>query len=161
MAQDGKGEGIITTNKKAFHDYEVLQKLEAGISLLGTEVKAVKSGNINLKDGYCFVRNGEIFLKNVHIGGYRYANRMNHEPLRVRKLLLHKSEIRKLHAKIKEKGYTLVPLRIYLKKGRVKCEIGLVRGKRLYNKKNDIKKKDMQRDLRESYKTSNLSGNLK
>ena len=161
MAQKEKGEAILVRNKKAFHDYTILQTLEAGVSLLGTEVKSVKGGNVVLKDGYCFIRNGEVFLRNVHIGAYPYAHGMNHDPVRERKLLLHKSEIRKLNAKIKEKGLTLVPLQVYQKYGKVKIEIGLVRGKRLYDKKEDIKKRDMSRDLKQNYRTSNLSGGLK
>ena len=161
MAEESKGKGIITKNRKAFHDYTILQRIEAGISLLGTEVKSVKSGNINLKDGYCFIRDGEVFLRNVHIGKYSYANRMNHEPMRERRLLLHRDEIRKLHAKIKERGFTLVPLLVYQKRGKVKIEIGLVRGKKFYDKKEDIKKRDISRDLKERYGTSHLSGRLK
>jgi SsrA-binding protein len=161
MAQAIKGEGIIVKNKRAFHDYAILGRMEAGISLLGTEVKSVKMGNIDLKDGYCFIRNGEMYLRNVHIGPYPYANRMNHEPMRERKLLLHGSEIRKLHAKTREKGLTLIPLQVYVKKGRVKLEIGLVRGKRLYDKKEAIRKKDVSKDLRDTYRTSDLSGRLK
>ena len=148
-------------NKKAFHDYAVIERIEAGISLMGTEVKSIKSGNIVLKDGYCFIRDGEIFLRNVHIGKYPFAQSIDHEPLRERKLLLHRSEIRKLHAKAREKGLTLIPLQVYLRNGRVKIEVGLVRGKRLYEKKEDIKKRDMSRDLREKYQTSKLSGRLK
>ena len=161
MAEESKGKGIITKNRKAFHDYTILQRIEAGISLLGTEVKSVKSGNINLKDGYCFIRDGEVFLRNVHIGKYSHANRMNHEPMRERRLLLHRDEIRKLHAKIKERGFTLVPLLVYQKRGKVKIEIGLVRGKKFYDKKEDIKKRDISRDLKERYGTSHLSGRLK
>ena len=161
MAQREKGEAIIVRNKKAFHDYLVLQRIEAGVSLVGTEVKSVKSGNINLRDGYCFIRNREVFLRNVHIGKYPFANRMDHEPLRERKLLLHRGEIRKLQTKIREKGFTLIPLQVYLKSGRIKIEIGLVRGKRQYEKKEDIRKRDMSRDLRENYRSSDLTGRLK
>jgi SsrA-binding protein len=161
MARTDKGEDIVVRNKKAFHDYAVIERIEAGISLMGTEVKSIKSGNIVLKDGYCFIRDGEIFLRNVHIGKYPFAQSIDHEPLRERKLLLHRSEIRKLHAKAREKGLTLIPLQVYLRNGRVKVEVGLVRGKRLYEKKEDIKKRDMSRDLREKYQTSKLSGRLK
>jgi SsrA-binding protein len=161
MAEAEKGKVLISKNKKAFHDFNILQRIEAGIALVGTEVKSVKGGNINLKDGYCFVRDGEVFLRNVHIGTYRFANRLNHEPLRERKLLLHREEIRKLHAKIKERGFTLVPLLVYQKGGNIKVEIGLVQGKKLYDKKEDIKKRDMSRDLKERYGSSHLSGNLK
>jgi SsrA-binding protein len=161
MAQNEKGEAIIVRNKKAYHDYLILERIEAGVALLGTEVKSVRSGNVNLRDGYCFVRNGEVFLRNVHIGKYPFANRLDHDPVRERKLLLHRSEIRKLQAKIREKGFTLIPLQMHLKGGRIKVEIGLVRGKRQYEKKEDIKKRDISRDLRESYRSSDLSGRLK
>jgi SsrA-binding protein len=161
MARTDKGEDIVVRNKKAFHDYAVIERIEAGVSLMGTEVKSIKSGNIVLKDGYCFIRDGEMFLRNVHIGKYPFAQSITHEPLRERKLLLHRSEIRKLHSKAREKGLTLVPLQVYLRNGRVKIEVGLVRGKRLYEKKEDIKKRDVSRDLREKYQTSKLSGRLK
>jgi SsrA-binding protein len=154
-------EDLIVKNKKAFHDYTILERLEAGIVLMGTEVKSIKNRNVTLKDGYCFIQNGEIFLRNVHIGKYPFGNRVNHEPLRERKLLLHKREIHKLYQKIKERGYTLVPLQIYLKNGKIKFELGLVKGKKLYDRKEEIKKKDISRDLKNNYKLSNLSGPLK
>jgi len=152
---------IITINKKAFHNFFVLQSIETGISLKGTEVKSIKDGNINLKDGFALIRKGEAFLKNVHVSAYSYGNRINHEPLRERKLLLHKREIEKIVHKVKIKGLTLVPLKVYIKNGKVKIEIGLCKGKRLYNKKEDIKKKDEIRELKRNFKSSNLSGKLK
>jgi SsrA-binding protein len=161
MADKNTEHKVLATNKKAYHEFTIIQKNEAGISLLGTEVKSIRAGNINLKDGYAFIKSGEVFLKNVHISQYPFGNRINHEPVRDRKLLLHREEIRKLHAKIREKGYTLVPLRVYIKDGKVKVELGLVRGKRLYNKKDDIRKRDESRELRRSFKSSNLSGRLK
>jgi len=152
---------VLTTNKKAYHDYSIIQTIEAGIALKGTEVKSIRDRNISLKDGFCFIRNGEIFLRNVHISHYSFGNRINHEPLRERKLLLHKREILKLHAKIKEKGFTLIPLKVYIKKGRMKVELGLVKGKRLYDKKEAIRKRDESRELKSNFKLSNLSGPLK
>ncbi|MGQ9616115.1 MAG: SsrA-binding protein SmpB [Spirochaetota bacterium] len=141
-------ERTLATNKKAYHDYTVLQKIEAGIVLQGTEVKSAKSGNVNLKDGFAFVKNGEMFLRNVHISPYPFGNRINHDPLRERKLLLHKREISKLEARVREKGFTLIPLRVYTKKGRIKVELGLVKGKKLYDKREAIRKKDQSRDLK-------------
>jgi len=152
---------IITTNRKAYHNFIILSSIETGIALKGTEVKSIKDGNINLKDGFAFVKNGEIFLRNVHVGIYPYGNRINHEPLRERKLLLHRSEIEKLNRKIKEKGFTLVPLKVYIKKGKIKLEIGLCKGKREYDKKEAIKRKDEIRELKRSFKSSDLSGKLK
>jgi SsrA-binding protein len=151
----------ILVNKKAFRDFDIIQKVEAGISLRGTEVKSVKNGKISVSDGFGIVKNGEIFLKNVHISKYPFGNRTNHDPLRIRKLLLHKREILKLGAKIKEKGFTLVPLKVYEKKGIIKIEMGLAKGKKVYNKKDDIRKKDEMRDLKRNFKISNLSGKLK
>jgi SsrA-binding protein len=148
MPAPNKEERTLATNKKAYHDYTVLQKIEAGIALQGTEVKSAKSGNINLKDGFAFIKNGEVFLRNVHISPYPFGNRMNHDPLRERKLLLHKREISKLEARVREKGFTLVPLRVYAKKGRIKVELGLVKGKKLYDKREAIRKKDQSRDLK-------------
>ncbi len=161
MADQKENIRQIAVNKKAFHDFIIIQRIEAGVSLQGTEVKSIKRGNINFRDGYCFIKNNEIFLRNVHVGKYSYGNRINHDPLRTRKLLLHKGEIKKLNSKIKEKGYTLVPLIVYEKNGKIKFEIGLVKGKRLYNKKEDIRKKDEMRDLKRNFKLTKLSGKLK
>jgi SsrA-binding protein len=154
-------DATLAVNKKAYHDFLVLQTYEAGISLEGTEVKSAKTGKLNFQDGFCTVKNGEIFMKNVNISQYPFGNRINHEPMRERKLLLHKGEIMKLASKVREKGFTIVPLKVYTKKGRIKVEIGLVKGKRLYNKKEDIRKKDEAREMKRSYKVSNLSGKLK
>lgn len=151
----------ILVNRKAYHDFSVIQTFEAGISLTGTEVKSAKEGKISFRDGFCFIKNGEIFLKNVHISRYPYGNRINHDPDRDRKLLLHKREISRLNAKVREKGFTIVPLRAYEKQGKIKVEIGLVKGKRLYDKKEDIRTRDQMRDLKRSFKTSDLSGKLK
>jgi len=151
----------ILVNKKAYHDFSVIQTVEAGISLTGTEVKSAKDGKVSFRDGFCFIKDGEIFLKNVHISRYSYGNRINHDPDRDRKLLLHKREITRLNSKVREKGLTIVPLRIYEKRGMIKLEIGLVKGKRLYDKKEDIRARDQMRDLKRSFKLSNLSGKLK
>lgn len=151
----------IVVNKKALHDFSIIDEVEAGIVLKGTEVKSIKSGKVSLKDGFCFIKNGEMFLKNVHVDQYPFGNRINHDPLRERKLLLHKNEIRRLQAKVREKGYTLIPLNIYEKNGKIKLEIGLAKGKHLYNKKEEIRKRDEARDLKRSFKLSNLSGKLR
>jgi SsrA-binding protein len=142
----GSGEKLIATNKKAFHDYFILEKFEAGIILVGTEVKAIREGRLNLKDSYAMVRAGEVFLINCHISPYSHGNRENHEPTRSRKLLLHSSEIRKLIGKTQEKGLTLVPLRVYLKQGKIKCELGVAKGKKLYDKRETERKKEADRE---------------
>jgi SsrA-binding protein len=153
MPEDEK---VITTNKKAYHDFTVLQKIEAGVSLMGTEVKSVKSGHIDLRDGFGYIKGGQLYLRNVHISPYPFGNRVNHEPMRERKLLLHRDEIRRLHAKIKERGFTLVPLRVYVKRGLVKIEMGLVKGKRLFDKREAIQKRDLDREMKKNLKASNL-----
>jgi len=137
----------ITSNRKAFHEYFITQKIEAGISLLGTEVKALRTGKANLVDAYAAIKNGEVWLVNAHIGFYDHGNINNHEPLRRRKLLLKKSEIKKLTVKLNEKGFTLIPLRLYFSNGKVKVELGLARGKKSYDKREAIAKRDAQRDL--------------
>jgi len=142
------GEKIIATNKKAFHDYFVLEKLEAGICLVGTEVKSSREGRVNLKDSYAIVKGGETYLMNCHISPYSHGNRENHDPIRARKLLLHQKEIRKLIGKTQEKGLTLVPLRMYLKRGRIKVELAVARGKKLYDKRESERRKEMEREAR-------------
>ncbi|KPJ89386.1 MAG: SsrA-binding protein [Spirochaetes bacterium DG_61] len=151
----------IVVNRKAFHDFTIIDRIEAGVALKGTEVKSIKNGRVSLNEGFCFIQGGEIYLKNVHVDQYPFGNRVNHDPMREKKLLLHKNEIRKLHSKVKEKGYTLVPLQVYEKKGIIKFEIGLARGKRLYDKKEEIRKRDEARDLKRSFKAANLSGKLR
>lgn len=136
----------IVVNRKARHEYEILQTYEAGIVLLGSEVKSIREGKVNLIDSYAEIRNAEIFLIGMHISEYKQANIQNHEPLRTRKLLLNKNEIRKLIGKVKEKGLTLIPLRLYFKNGKVKVELGLARGKKIYDKREDIKRKDFERE---------------
>jgi SsrA-binding protein len=137
----------IAENRKARHDYFIEETLECGIALVGTEVKACRAGRVNLRDSYVLIKDGELFLHNMHIGPYEQANRFNHEPLRTRKLLAHKLEIQRLAAKVREKGFTMVPLRLYFKKGRVKVEIALAKGKRSYDKRDDIAARDVQREV--------------
>ncbi len=139
---------IATQNRKARHDYEILETWEAGLALQGTEVKSLRMGNANLKDSYARVQNGEIFLYNFHISPYEKESHFNHDPLRIRKLLLHRKEIRKLTGRVEEKGLTLVALKVYFKTGKAKVELALARGKKLYDKREDIAKRDMQRELR-------------
>ena len=146
----------ITTNKKAFHDYFVEESMEAGIELAGTEVKALRAGTVNLKDAWCSIVEGEIFVNGMHISPYEKGNIFNKDPLRERKLLMHRYEINKLKGKIQEKGYTLVPLQVYFKGSLVKVEIGLARGKKLYDKRADIAKKDQRRELEKEFKVKNL-----
>ena len=145
------GKKILATNKKARHDYFIDEVFECGIELKGTEVKSIRQGRINLKEGYASVDNSEVFLKQVHVSPYEQGNRYNVDPLRTRKLLLHKAEIRKLIGATTIKGYSLVPMSMYLKNGRVKVELGLAKGKKLYDKRQDLAKKDaMRRIERES-----------
>jgi SsrA-binding protein len=138
---------IVATNRKAFHDYHVGETYEAGIALTGTEIKSVRQGMVSLRDSFARVENGEVFLYDMHVSPYDAGNRYNHEPRRTRKLLLHKSEIRKLATKTQEKGFTLIPLKVYLKGGRAKVELALAKGKRLYDKREDIKKRDVMRQV--------------
>jgi SsrA-binding protein len=152
MAEKSSGEKVVATNKKAFHDYFILERLEAGICLLGTEVKAIREGRLNLKDSYALVQSGETYLLNCHISPYSHGNRENHDPTRSRKLLLHLREIRKLIGKTQEKGLTLVPLRVYLKKGRVKVELGIARGKKLIDKRETERRKEADREARAAMK---------
>lgn len=142
----------ISVNRKALHEYFVVQSYEAGIVLQGTEVKALRKGNVNFIDSYANISNGEVFLIGAHIGIYEQGNINNHEPTRTRKLLLNRSEIRKLNSKIKEKGLTLVPLRLYFKEGKVKLELALAKGKKIYDKREDIQKRDMKRDQEHNFK---------
>ena len=137
----------IANNKKAFHDYFVDDKYEAGIELFGTEVKSIRAGGINLKDSWCDIKNGEIFVNGMHISPYEKGNIFNRDPLRVRRLLMHKREIMKLNAAIQQQGMTLVPLEVYFSGSRVKVSVGLCRGKKLYDKRDDAAKRDMQRDI--------------
>ena len=143
----------IAQNKKAWHDYFVDEKLEAGVELFGTEVKSLRLGAVNLKDSYCSFKNGEIFALGVHISPYEKGNIFNREPLRPKKLLLHKREIIRLASKAAEKGYSVIPLSLYFSKGRVKMEIGLCRGKKLYDKRDDMARADAKRDMERAFKS--------
>lgn len=137
----------VASNRKAQHDYFIEDTYEAGVALTGTEIKSVRAARVNLRDGFVQIRNGEAWLLNVHISPYDFGNRENHEPRRERKLLLHRQEIRKLQSKVAERGWTIVPLSMYLKDGRAKIEIALVRGKRLYDKRDAVAERDADRDL--------------
>lgn len=147
-------EKVLTTNRKARHDYHIEDVCEAGIALTGTEVKSVRGGRANLRDGYGALVDGEVFLLNCHISPYGPAERFNHDPLRRRKLLLHRAEIRRLIGKVQEKGLTLVPLSLYLKNGRVKVELALCRGKKHYDKREDLKRRDQEREVAEALKNA-------
>jgi SsrA-binding protein len=140
-------EKLICQNKKAWHNYFIEDKYEAGIALLGTEVKSLRDGKANLGDSYAKIQRGEVFLVDAHISAYRFGNRFNHDPLRTRKLLLHRREIRRLVGKVQEKGLTLIPLRLYFSDGRAKVELGLAKGKKLFDKRETLKRKTMEREM--------------
>lgn len=150
------GMKLIANNKKAYHDYFILETYEAGIALHGTEVKSLRMGKCSIKEAFIRVENEEVYVYGMHISPYEKGNIFNKDPLRVRKLLLHKSEIRKLLEKTKEKGMTLVPLKVYFKDSLVKVEIGLAKGKKLYDKRQDIAKKDQQREAQRDFKVRNF-----
>jgi len=141
------GEKLICQNKKAWHNYFIEDTYEAGISLLGSEVKSLREGKVNLGDSYGDIKRGEIFLVDAHISPYPQANRLNHDPLRTRKLLLHKREIQRLIGKVQERGFTLIPLRLYFSNGKVKVELGLAKGKKLFDKRETLKRKTMEREM--------------
>ena len=147
-----KAEKIAAENRKAFHDYHVLETFEAGVALVGTEVKAIREGRVNLRDSFGRVEGGEIFVHNVHISPYSHRGYADHDPLRPRKLLLHRQEIRKLIGKTTERGMTLVPLRMYFKNGRVKIAIGLAKGKKEYDRRETIRKRETDRETRAAIK---------
>ncbi len=147
---------LIANNKKAYHDYFIEDTCEAGIALHGTEVKSMRMGKCSIKEAFIRVEKGEVFVYGMHISPYEKGNIFNRDPLRVKKLLMHRYEINKMSGKITEKGYTLVPLRVYLKGSLVKVEIGLARGKKLYDKRADIAKKDMRREAEKEFKVKNL-----
>ena len=146
----------IANNKKAYHDYFILETYEAGIELYGTEVKSIRMGHCSIKEAYVEIHAGEIFVDGMHISPYEKGNLFNRDPLRKKRLLMHSSEIRKLGQKIKEKGFTLVPLQVYLKGSLVKVEVGLAKGKKLYDKREDIAKKDMKREAEREFKIRNI-----
>ncbi len=147
MEKKAAGIKIASENRKARHDYHIHETFEAGLALTGTEVKSLRAGKANLKDSYARIDNGELFLHNLHISPYEQGNRFNHEPLRVRKMLMHRYEINKLVGKVQEKGYTLVPLKLYFTRGKVKVELALTTGKKTYDKRHDLAEKDAKRDM--------------
>ena len=147
---------MIANNKKAYHDYFIDETYEAGISLAGTEVKSIRMGKCSVKESFIKMEKGELFIYGMHISPYEKGNIFNKDPLRVRKLLMHRYEINKIGGKVTEKGYTLVPLKVYLKGSLVKVEIGLARGKKLYDKRQDIAKKDQRREAEKEFKVKNL-----
>lgn len=147
-----KNEGIkpVAQNKQAYHEYFVLEKYEAGIELFGTEVKSIRQGRLNLKDAWCSITGGEIFINGMHISPYEQGNIFNRDPLRVKRLLMHKREIKYLYSQVKQQGLTLIPLSVYFKNGRAKVEIGLCKGKKLYDKREAAAQKDAQRNIQRS-----------
>ena len=155
MAKE-KGSRLIANNKKAYHDYFIEETYEAGIALHGTEVKSLRMGKCSIKESFIRIENEEVYIYGMHISPYEKGNIFNKDPLRVKKLLLHKVEIRKLRAKIAEKGYTLVPLKVYFNNSLVKVEIGLAKGKKLFDKRQDIAKKDQRREAERDFKVRNL-----
>ena len=146
----------ITTNKKAFHEYFVVESFEAGISLFGTEIKSIRAGTVNLKDAWCSVDDGELILKQMHISPYEQGNIFNKDPMRPRKLLMHKREIIRLGGLVQQQGLALVPLSLYFKGSRVKVQVGLCKGKKLYDKRQDIAKKDQRREAEKSFKIQKM-----
>jgi len=151
MSEKREGRNL-AQNRKAWHDYFIEETYEAGIALVGTEVKSIRAGNINLKDSYADIKDGEIFLYNVHVSPYEKGNIFNKDPLRTRKLLMHRIEITKLNGYIRQKGYTLIPLKVYLARNRIKIELGVARGKKLYDKRESIMKRDAERDVERAFK---------
>src|SRR5699024_6802135 len=147
---------LVSNNKKAYHDYFIEEKYEAGISLAGTEVKSLRMGKCSLKESFIRVENGELFIYGMHISPYEKGNIFNKDPLRVRKLLLHRHEINRIAGQMTQKGYTIVPLQVYFKGSLVKVEIALARGKKLYDKRQDIAKKDMRREAEKEFKVKNM-----
>lgn len=157
MAAAGKeSQKLVANNKKAYHDYFIDETYEAGVALHGTEVKSMRMGKCSIKESFIRIENGEVFVYGMHVSPYEKGNIFNKDPLRIKKLLMHKYEINKLQGKIKEKGYTLVPLQVYFKNGKVKVEVGLARGKKLYDKREDIAKKDQKREAEKEFKVRNL-----
>lgn len=152
MAINKSGTKQIADNRKARHDYFVLETIEAGIELVGTEVKSLRAGNVNLKDAWCSIDNGEMYIKGMHISPYEHGNIFNRDPIRVRKLLLHKKEILKLFGQVKQEGLTLIPLSLYFKSSKVKVAVGVCKGKKLYDKREDMARKAAQRDIERAVK---------
>ncbi len=156
MGKERETKKLIANNKKAYHDYFIDETYEAGVALHGTEVKSMRMGKCSIKESFIRIENGEVFVYGMHVSPYEKGNIFNKDPLRVKKLLMHRYEINKLQGKVAEKGYTLVPLQVYFKEGRVKVEIGLARGKKLYDKRQDIAKKDQRREAEKEFKVKNL-----
>ncbi len=156
VAQNKETQKLIANNKKAYHDYFIDETYEAGVALHGTEVKSMRMGKCSIKESFIRIENGEVFVYGMHVSPYEKGNIFNKDPLRVKKLLMHKYEINKLTGKVAEKGYTLVPLQVYFKEGKVKVEIGLARGKKLYDKRETIAKKDARRETEREFKVKNL-----
>ena len=154
MAKEGMK--LVANNKKAYHDYFIDEKYETGIELYGTEVKSIRMGKCSIKEAFVRIQNGEVYIYGMHVNPYEKGNIFNKDPLRARKLLMHKAEIHKLGGKIAEKGFTLVPLQVYFKDGRAKIEIGLAKGKKLYDKRQDIARKDLRREHEREFKIKNL-----
>ncbi len=148
---------IVASNKKAYFNYEIIESMEAGIALLGSEVKSVREGRVSLKDCYAEVKNGEVFILHMNISPYEQANIFNHEPLREKKLLLHRQEIKRLIGKIREKGYTLIPTKVYLKNGKIKCELALAKAKKLHDKREAERARETQAEAREAIRRSKRS----
>lgn len=149
------GVKVIAQNRKAYHEYFVLEKLEAGISLAGTEVKSIRAGKVNLKDAFCQIKNGELFVYCMHISPYEQGNIFNKDPMRDKKLLMHKKEIRKLHAAVQQDGFALIPLSLYFKDSKVKVEVGICKGKKLYDKRASTAERDTKREMDRIMKTRN------
>ena len=147
---------LVANNKKAYHDYFIEEKYEAGLALHGTEVKSLRLGKCSIKEAFIKIEQGEVFVYGMHVSPYEKGNIFNKDPLRVKKLLLHRQEIRRMSGRIAEKGYTLVPLQVYFKNGLAKVEIGLAKGKKLYDKRQDIAKKDQRREAEKEFKIRNL-----
>ena len=146
----------VASNKKAYHEYHILEKFEAGIELFGTEVKSIRQGNVNLKEAFCMVKDGELFARGMHISPYEKGNIFNRDPVRPKRLLMHKREITRLYARIKQDGFALIPLSVYLKNSRVKLEIGLARGKKLHDKRDADSERSSNRDIEKKMKEKTL-----
>jgi len=156
MAGSKESIKLVANNKKAYFDYFIEDKYEAGVALHGTEVKSIRMGKCSIKESYIKIENGEVFIYGMHVSPYEKGNIFNKDPMRIKKLLMHKYEINKLNGKLQQKGLTLVPLQVYLKGGLVKVEVGLARGKKLYDKRDSIAKKDMKREAEKEFKIRNL-----
>ena len=154
MAQKS-GVKLVAKNPKAYHEYFIVEKFEAGVELFGTEVKSIRAGKLSLKEAWCDIKNGEVFVKQMHISPYEKGNIFNKDPYRTRKLLMHKKEILKLFGQVKQGGYTLVPVSMYFKDSRVKVQVGLCRGKKLYDKRDDAARRDMRREAERALKEHN------